>query len=153
MTMIDPTPTTASHPEPSEMDKFKDKIDSLESTIHQQNSMLIKWRNKQRDLYQALNEYISEEEKDENDSIKLSELDDILQMVFDERLEFLKTFDVEMEWTVRASITIKAADADAARSIAEDISFDEPELDIDEDTTEIDSIDIDAEGVRSCRQQ
>lgn len=153
MTMIDPTPTTASHPEPSEMDKFKNKVDSLESTINQQNSTLVKWRNKQRDLYKALNEYISENEKDENDSIELSELDEILNMVFDEQLEFLKTFNVEMEWTVRASMTIKASDADAARYIAEDISFDEPDLDIDEDTTEIDRIDIDAEGVRSCRQQ
>lgn len=129
------------------------KLTDLETKVSNYANVAQEHRNKQRDLYQAINEYISENEKSEDDSIQLSELDEILQMIYGQELEFLKAFDIEIEWTVRASVTVKAKDADEARSIAEDISFDEPDLDIDEDTTEIDRIDIDAEGVRTCRQQ
>ena len=129
------------------------KLSDLETKVSNYSNLVSDHRNKVRDLYTAINYMIEENESDPDSTITLSDLSEILNDIFGSELVFLKTFDIDIEWTVRASVTIKAQDADSARSIAEDISFEEPDLDIDEDNTEIDRIDIDAEGVRTCRQQ
>jgi hypothetical protein len=129
------------------------KLSDLETKVSNYSTLVSDHRNKVRALYTAINDVIEENEADPDDTITFSDLSEILNDIFGSELVFLKEYEVELEWTVRASVKVKAQDADSARSIAEDISFDEPDLDIDDDTTEINSIDIDAEGVRSCRQQ
>ena len=159
MTMIDPIhnqpepPFAATITEMSEADKLRVDLESARTLQEALRTTINKHRDSVRDLYTHLNDMIEENESDPDSTITFSDLSEILKDVFGNELVFLKTFDIDIEWTVRASVTIKAQDADSARSIAEDISFDEPDLDIDEDNTEIDRIDIDAEGVRTCRQQ
>lgn len=137
----------------SEVDALKIDLESAQTVnagLRNSNNEL---RSKQVKLYEALNEAISEGDCSESDEISFGDLSLIIKQVFGEDLTFLKKFEVELEWTVRATVSIKAKSAEDARYIADDISFDDPDLDIDDDTTEIDSIDIDAEGVRSCHQQ
>lgn len=159
MTMIDqtynqPEPPFAATITPMDVaDKLRVDLEGQKTINDGLRTTINKHRDSVRDLYTHLNDMIEENESDPDSTITFSELSEILNDIFGNELVFLKTFDIDIEWTVRASVTIKAQDADSARSIAEDISFDEPDLDIDEDNTEIDRIDIDAEGVRSCRQQ
>ena len=159
MTMIDqtyeqPEPPFAATITPMDIaDKLRVDLEGQQTINNGLRTTINKHRDSVRDLYTHLNDMIEENESDPDSTITFSELSEILKDVFGNELVFLKTFDIDIEWTVRASVTIKAQDADSARSIAEDISFDEPDLDIDEDNTEIDRIDIDAEGVRTCRQQ
>jgi hypothetical protein len=159
MTMIDqtyeqPEPPFAATITPMDIaDKLRVDLEGQQTINNGLRTTINKHRDAVRDLYTQLNDMIDEDELDESSTISMGDLSEILNGVFNSELVFLKTFDVEVEWTVRASLQIKASDADSARSIAEDISFNEPDLDIDEDNTEFDRIDIDAEGVRSCRQR
>jgi hypothetical protein len=153
MTTTEQAPFGATITDMSEADKLRVDLEGQQTIINGLRTTVNKHRDSVRDLYTHLNDMIDSDELEESSSITMKELSDILTDFFGEGLLFLKTFDIEIEWTVRASVQVKAKYADDARSIAEDISFDEPELDIDENNTEIDRIDIDAEGVRTCREQ
>ena len=153
MTTTEQAPFGATVTPMSEADKLRVDLEGQQTIINGLRTTVNKHRDSVRDLYSHLNDMVEENDSDPQSTITFSDLSEILNDFFGSELVFLKTYDVEIEWTVRASVQVKAKDADDARSIAEDISFDEPELDIDENNTEIDRIDIDAEGVRTCREQ
>lgn len=88
-------------------------------------------------LFTKVNDYIEENDCDEDGDISLSELDDILSNVFNNRLVFEKLFEVQVTYTLDATFEIRAKDEDEAREIAEQIGItSDPEFDHDEDPTE-----------------
>lgn len=94
-------------------------------------------RRKVSRLFTQLNDYIEEGDWDEEGDINLSELDDILSGIFNNRLVFEKLYEVQITYTLDATFEIRAKDEDTARQIAEEIGIcTDPVFDHDEDPTE-----------------
>lgn len=88
-------------------------------------------------LFTKVNDYIEENDLDIEGDISLSELDDILSNVFNNRLVFEKVYEVQITYVIDATFEIRAKDEDEAREIAEQIGItSDPEFDHDEDPTE-----------------
>jgi len=116
---------------------LKERIDALTIDLTTQRSIVDEHRRKVSKLFTKLNDYIEEGDWDEEGDINLSELDTILNDVFNNRLVFDKVFEVQVTYVVDATFEIRAANEDAAREIAEDIGVSrDPEFDHDEDPTE-----------------
>jgi hypothetical protein len=99
--------------------------------------MIDEHRRKVSKLFTKLNDYIEENDCDEENDINLSELDTILDSVFNNRLVFDKVYEVQITYTLDATFEIRAANEDAAREIAEEIGIcTDPVFDHDEDPTE-----------------
>jgi hypothetical protein len=99
--------------------------------------MIDEHRRKKQVLFTKVNDYIDENDCDEDGDISLSELDDILNDVYDNRLVFDKLFEVQITYTLDATFEIRAKNEDEAREIADEIGIcTDPVFDHDEDPTE-----------------
>jgi uncharacterized coiled-coil protein SlyX len=113
------------------------RIEALSIDITNARVMIDEHRRKVSRLYTKLNDYIEEGDWDEEGEINLSELDTILDNVFNNRLVFDKVYEVQITYTLDATFEIRAANEDAAREIAEEIGIcTDPVFDHDEDPTE-----------------
>jgi hypothetical protein len=84
-----------------------------------------------------VNDYIDENDCNEDGDISLSELDDILSNVFNNRLVFEKLYEVQITYTIDATFEIRAKDEDDARNIADEIGIStDPVFDHEDDPTE-----------------
>ena len=84
-----------------------------------------------------MNDFIDENDCDEDGDISLSELDDILSNVFNNRLVFEKLYEVQVTYTIDATFEIRAKDEDTARQTAEEIGIcTDPVFDHEDDPTE-----------------
>jgi len=116
---------------------LKERIDALTVDLATQRSIVDEHRRKVSRLFTQVNDYIEENDCEEDGDISLSELDDILSNVFNNRLVFEKVYEVQITYTIDATFEIRAKDEDAARDIAEDIGIcTDPVFDHDEDPTE-----------------
>jgi len=113
------------------------RIEALTIDLSTQRSIVDEHRRKVSRLFTQLNDYIEEGDWDEEGEINLSELDTILDKVFNHRLVFEKVYEVQITYTLDATFEIRAKDEDAAREIAEEIGIStDPVFDHDEDPTE-----------------
>jgi len=113
------------------------RIEALMIDLTNSRSMIDEHRRKVSRLFTQLNDYIEEGDWDEEGEINLSELDTILDNVFNHRLVFEKVYEVQITYTIDATFEIRAKDEDAAREIAEEIGIcTDPVFDHDEDPTE-----------------
>jgi uncharacterized coiled-coil protein SlyX len=113
------------------------RIEALTIDLTNSRSMIDEHRRKVSRLFTQLNDYIEEGDWDEEGEINLSELDTILDNVFNHRLVFEKVYEVQITYTIDATFEIRAKDEDAAREIAEEIGIcTDPVFDHDEDPTE-----------------
>lgn len=120
-----------------EIDALKKRIDYLTLDLTQARSMLDEHRRRVSKLFTQVNDYIDENDCDEDGDINLSELDDILSGIFNNRLVFEKLYEVQITYTLDATFEIRAKDEDTARQIAEEIGIcTDPVFDHDEDPTE-----------------
>jgi len=120
-----------------EIDALKKRIDYLTLDLTQARSMLDEHRRRVSKLFTQVNDYIDENDCDEEGDINLSELDDILSGIFNNRLVFEKLYEVQITYTLDATFEIRAKDEDTARQIAEEIGIcTDPVFDHDEDPTE-----------------
>jgi len=120
-----------------EIDALKKRIDFLTLDLTQARSMIDEHRRRVSKLFTQVNDYIDENDCDEEGDINLSELDDILSGIFNNRLVFEKLYEVQITYTLDATFEIRAKDEDAARQIAEEIGIcTDPVFDHDEDPTE-----------------
>jgi hypothetical protein len=88
-------------------------------------------------LFTQVNDYIDENDCEEDGDISLSELDDILSNVFNNRLVFEKLYEVQITYTIDATFEIRAKDEDDARNIADEIGIcTDPVFDHEDDPTE-----------------
>jgi len=94
-------------------------------------------RRKVKKLFTSINDYIEENDCEEDGDISLSELDDILSDVYNNRLVFEKVYEVQITYTLDATFEIRAKNEDEAREIADEIGIStDPVFDHDEDPTE-----------------
>lgn len=94
-------------------------------------------RRKVKRLFTKVNDYIDENDCEEDGDISLSELDDILNDVYNNRLVFDKLFEVQITYTLDATFEIRAKNEDEAREIAEEIGIcTDPVFDHENDPTE-----------------
>ena len=120
-----------------EIDALKKRIDYLTLDLTQARSMIDEHRRRVSKLFTQLNDYIDEGDWDEEGDINLSELDTILDGIFNNRLVFEKLYEVQITYTLDATFEIRAKDEDTARQIAEEIGIcTDPVFDHDEDPTE-----------------
>ena len=120
-----------------EIDALKKRIDYLTLDLTQARSMIDEHRRKVKNLFTKVNDFIDENDCDEDGDISLSELDDILDTVFNNRLVFDKLFEVQVTYTIDATFEIRAKNEDAAREIAEEIGIcTDPVFDHEDDPTE-----------------
>jgi hypothetical protein len=120
-----------------EIDALKKRIDYLTVDLTQARSMIDEHRRRVSKLFTQLNDYIDEGDWDEEGDINLSELDTILDGIFNNRLVFEKLYEVQITYTLDATFEIRAKDEDTARQIAEEIGIcTDPVFDHDEDPTE-----------------
>ena len=113
------------------------RIELLTLDLTQARTMIDEHRRRVSKLFTKLNDYIEEGDWDEEGEINLSELDTILDNVFNHRLVFEKVYEVQITYTIDATFEIRAKDEDAAREIAEEIGIcTDPVFDHDEDPTE-----------------
>jgi hypothetical protein len=120
-----------------EIGDLKQRIEALTIDLSTQRSIVDEHRRKVSRLFTQLNDYIEEGDWNEEGEINLSELDTILDKVFNHRLVFEKVYEVQITYTIDATFEIRAKDEDAAREIAEEIGIcTDPVFDHDEDPTE-----------------
>ena len=116
---------------------LKERIDALTVDLATHRSFVDEHRRKVSKLFTSINDFIDENDCEEDGDISLSELDDILSDVYNNRLVFEKVYEVQITYTIDATFEIRAKDEDAARAIAEDIGIcTDPVFDHDEDPTE-----------------
>jgi len=120
-----------------EIDALKKRIDYLTLDLTQARSMIDEHRRKVKNLFTKVNDFIDENDCDDDGDISLSELDDILSDVFNNRLVFEKLYEVQVTYTIDATFEIRAKDEDEARNMADEIGIStDPVFDHDEDPTE-----------------
>lgn len=116
---------------------LKERVDALTVDLATWQSIGEEHRRKVKKLFTSINDYIEQNDCEEDGDISLSELDDILSDVYNNRLVFEKVYEVQITYTLDATFEIRAKDEDAAREIAEDIGIcTDPVFDHDEDPTE-----------------
>ena len=116
---------------------LKERVDALTVDLATHRSIVDEHRRKVKKLFTSINDFIEENDCDEDGDISLSELDDILDTVYNNRLVFEKLYEVQVTYTIDATFEIRAKDEDAAREIADEIGIsDDPRFDHDEDPTE-----------------
>lgn len=131
------TETPVVTPDQQQIVYLKERLDVLKADLTSARSMIDEHRWKVSKLFTKVNDFIDENDCDEDGDISLSELDDILSNVFNNRLVFEKLFEVQVTYVVDATFEIRAKDEDEAREIAEQIGFsNDPVFDHDEDPTE-----------------
>lgn len=113
------------------------RIEVLTIDITNARVMIDEHRRKVSRLFTKVNDFIDENDCDEDGDISLSELDDILDTVFNNRLVFEKLYEVQVTYTIDATFEIRAKDESAARDIAEEIGIcTDPVFDHEDDPTE-----------------
>ncbi len=113
------------------------RIEALSIDLTTARSMIDEHRRKVKKLFTTVNDYIDENDCDDDGDISLSELDDILSNVFNNRLVFEKLYEVQVTYTIDATFEIRAKDEDAAREIADEIGIStDPVFDHEDDPTE-----------------
>ena len=134
---METTEAPAVTPDQQQIVYLKERVDALTVDLATQRSIVDEHRRKVSRLFTTVNDFIDENDCDEDGDISLSELDDILSNVFNNRLVFEKLYEVQVTYTIDATFEIRAKDEDAAREIAEDIGIcTDPVFDHDEDPTE-----------------
>ena len=113
------------------------RIEALSIDLTNSRVMIDEHRRKVKKLFTSINDYIEQNDCDEDGDISLSELDDILDTVFNNRLVFEKLYEVQITYTIDATFEIRAKDEDAAREIADEIGIcTDPVFDHEDDPTE-----------------
>ena len=116
---------------------LKERIDALTIDLATQRSIVDEHRRKVSRLFTKENDFIDENDCEEDGDISLSELDDILSNVFNNRLVFEKLYEVQVTYTIDATFEIRAKDEDTARQTAEEIGIcTYPVFDHEDDPTE-----------------
>ena len=116
---------------------LKERIDALTIDLATQRSIVDEHRRKVSRLFTKVNDFIDENDCEEDGDISLSELDDILSNVFNNRLVFEKLYEVQVTYTIDATFEIRAKDEDTARHTAEEIGIcTDPVFDHEDDPTE-----------------
>lgn len=116
---------------------LKERIDALTIDLATHRSIVDEHRRKVKKLFTSINDFIDENDCSEDGDISLSELDDILSNVFNNRLVFEKLYEVQITYTVDATFEIRAKDEDDARNIADEIGIcTDPVFDHEDDPTE-----------------
>lgn len=116
---------------------LKERIDALTIDLATQRSIVDEHRRKVSRLFTKVNDFIDENDCEEDGDISLSELDDILSNVFNNRLVFEKLYEVQVTYTIDATFEIRAKDEDTARQTAEEIGIcTDPVFDHEDDPTE-----------------
>ena len=116
---------------------LKERIDALTIDLATQRSIVDEHRRKVSRLFTKVNDFIDENDCEEDGDISLSELDDILSNVFNNRLVLEKLYEVQVTYTIDATFEIRAKDEDTARQTAEEIGIcTDPVFDHEDDPTE-----------------
>ena len=124
-------------PDQQQIVYLKERVDALTVDLATHRSIVDEHRRKVKKLFTSINDYIEENDCEQDGDISLSELDDILSDVYNNRLVFEKVYEVQITYTIDATFEIRAANEDAAKEIAEDIGIcTDPVFDHDEDPTE-----------------
>jgi hypothetical protein len=113
------------------------RIEALSIDLTNSRVMIDEHRRKVKKLFTTVNDYIDENDCNDDGDISLSELDDILSNVFNNRLVFEKLYEVQITYTIDATFEIRAKDEDDARNIADEIGIcTDPVFDHEDDPTE-----------------
>ena len=115
--ITDYSPTVAVH-------DIKEQISTLEAQINTLRDTLTRERATVRNLYENLNDAISDNELNEEDTLTYGELSEILSSVFGNGLAFLKEYQAWVEFKVRVTVDYKAASSSDADEIAQSIGLD-----------------------------
>jgi uncharacterized coiled-coil protein SlyX len=113
------------------------RIEALTVDLATWQSIGEEHRRKVKKLFTKVNDYIDENDCEEDGDINLSELDDILNDVYNNRLVFDKLYEVQITYTLDATFEIRAKNEDEAREIADEIGIStDPVFDHEDDPTE-----------------
>ena len=124
-------------PDQQQIVYLKERVDALTVDLATWQSIGEEHRRKVKKLFTKVNDYIDENDCEEDGDISLSELDDILNDVYNNRLVFDKLFEVQITFSLDATFEIRAKNEDAAREIADEIGIcTDPVFDHEDDPTE-----------------
>ena len=124
-------------PDQQQIVYLKERVDALTIDLATQRSIVDEHRRKVKKLFTSINDFIDENDCSEDGDISLSELDDILDTVFNNRLVFEKLYEVQITYTIDATFEIRAKDEDTARETADEIGIcTDPVFDHEDDPTE-----------------
>ena len=124
-------------PDQQQIVYLKERVDALTVDLATWRSIGEEHRRKVSKLFTQVNDYIEQNDCEEDGDISLSELDDILSNVFNNRLVFEKLYEVQITYTLDATFEIRAKDEDDARNIADEIGIcTDPVFDHEDDPTE-----------------
>lgn len=133
MTMIDSTPAPIVH---SETDLLRIELENSKNIISNLRNTLDEQRQSVRRLYGKINQHIEDNELDIEDDIPLASLDEYLSDSFLNTLIFTKMYEVQITFTVDATIQLEAKSEEEARSMAEEIGVYNIDLDTEGDVNE-----------------
>jgi hypothetical protein len=124
-------------PDQQQIVYLKERVDALTVDLATWQSIGEEHRRKVKKLFTKVNDYIDENDCEEDGDISLSELDDILNDVYNNRLVFDKLYEVQITFSLDATFEIRAKNEDEAREIANEIGIcTDPVFDHEDDPTE-----------------
>ena len=112
------------------------RLEALKVDITGARETIDTHRQQVRRLYTAINQHITDNDYDIDDYISLASLDEIVSDSFTNQLTFTKVYEVQVSFTVDATIHIEARSEEEARSTAEEIGVYNIDLDTDSDVIE-----------------
>jgi hypothetical protein len=116
---------------------LKERVDALTVDLATHRSIVDEHRRKVKKLFTSINDYIEQNDCEDDGDISLSELDDILSDVYNNRLVFEKVYEVQVSYSLDVTFEIRAKNEDEAREMADEIGIStDPVFDHDEDPTE-----------------
>ena len=133
MTMIDSAPAPITH---SETDLLRIELENSKNIISNLRNQMDEQRQSVRRLYGKINQHIEDNELDIEDDIPLASLDEYLSDSFANTLTFTKMYEVQITFTVDATIQLEAKSEEEARSMAEEIGVYNIDLDTEGDVNE-----------------
>ena len=124
-------------PDQQQIVYLKERVDALTVDLATHRSIVDEHRRKVKNLFTKVNDFIDENDCEEDGDISLSELDDILSDVFNNRLVFEKLYEVQVSYSLDVTFEIRAKNEDEARNMADEIGIcTDPVFDHEDDPTE-----------------
>lgn len=112
------------------------RVDALTIDLATNRSIVDEHRRKVSRLFTKVNDWIEENDAEEDTEIPLSELDDILYGVHGSRLVFDKEYEIQVQYIVYSTFTVRAKDEETASTEAEQYEMYEPTFDTTSDNVE-----------------
>jgi hypothetical protein len=119
----------------AELDELNKKYSTISDTLYSERANV-------RKLYEAISDYVKDNDLSVDDDIPLAELDEMLFKAFTHHISFVRNFTVQVRYYVDATFNVEATNEGEARDLAEDYGIYNIDFDVDVEDWAVDRSDV-----------